>query len=201
MTTRYGVAVMSGHEILRRHAGAEEVRAAYREERDRVRRSHLQVIWLLLAGDPASEVARVTGFTRRWIAALIGRWNQAGLAGLGDRRRGNAGAQPLLDAVGLAALEAALSAPPADGGLWNGRQVAAWMSAYLGREVSPTRGLDYLHRLDFSRQRPRPRHLKAAGPEGREAFKKNSVARWRRRGARRPNGRSRSGPSTNTASA
>ncbi len=73
MTTRCGVAVMNGHEILRRHASAEEVRAAYRKERDRVRRSHFQVIWLLLAGDPASEVALVTGFTRRWISALIGR--------------------------------------------------------------------------------------------------------------------------------
>ena len=192
---------MSGREILRWHAGAEEVRAAYREERDRVRRAHLQVIWLLLSGDPASEVARVTGFTRRWIAVLIGRWNEAGLAGLGDRRRGNASAEPLLDEIGLAALAAALEGAPADGGLWNGRQVAAWMSAYLGREVSPKRGLDYLHRLGFSRQRPRPRHVKAVGPEGRQAFKKNSAARWRRRGAKRPSGRSRSGPSTSIASA
>ena len=125
-----------------------------------------------MSGDPGSEVARVTGFTRRWISELLRRWNEAGLAGLGDRRSGNAGAQPMLDDVGLAALVEALEGSPADGGLWNGRQVAAWMSAYLGRKVSPKRGLDYLHRLGFSRQRPRPRHARAAGPEGRAAFKK-----------------------------
>jgi|TARA_Y100000310_G_scaffold334468_1_gene414338 transposase len=192
---------MNGYEILRQHADADEVMAAYRDEHDRVRRAHLQVIFLLMSGDPGSEVARVTGFTRRWISELLRRWNEAGLAGLGDRRSGNAGAQPMLDDVGLAALVEALEGSPADGGLWNGRQVAAWMSAYLGRKVSPKRGLDYLHRLGFSRQRPRPRHARAAGPEGRAAFKKNSAAQWRRRGARRPSERSRSGPSTSTASA
>lgn len=192
---------MTGHEILCCHAEHDAVLAAYRRERDVVRRSHLQVIWLLLTGEAVSEVARVTNFTGRWIAELVKRWNDAGMAGLGDRRRHNAGAKPLLDAEGLAALAVALEGAPGDGGLWSGRQVAAWMSAYLGREVSAKRGLDYLHRLDYSRQSPRPRHAKAAGPEGRAAFKKNSAARWRRRGGGRPNGRSRSGPSTSIASA
>jgi transposase len=192
---------MSNRKVLRQHHDVSEVRAAYRAERDRVRRSHLQVIWLLLSGDPVSEVARVTGFTTRWIMKLIDRWNTAGMAGLGDRRRDNGGAAPLLDEAGLAALAMALEGLPADGGLWNGRQVAAWMSAYLGREVSPKRGLDYLHRLDFSLQRPRPRHARAAGPEEQQAFKKNSRRRWRRRSAQRPSDRSRSGPSTSTASA
>jgi hypothetical protein len=44
-----------------------------------VRRSHLQVIWLLLGGTATSEVARVTGFSRRWIEKLIHRWNADGL--------------------------------------------------------------------------------------------------------------------------
>lgn len=120
---------MSERKMLKRRMGASEVREAYRGERDTVRRSHLQVIWLLLSGDPVAEVARVSGFTERWISKLMDRWNADGLAGLGDRRRGNAGARPLLDAVGLAALAAVLEEAPADGGLWSGRQVAAWMSA------------------------------------------------------------------------
>ncbi|MCP5109439.1 MAG: helix-turn-helix domain-containing protein [bacterium] len=174
---------------------------AYRAERDAVRRSHLQVIWRLLDGDPATEVSRVTGFTERWIGKLIDRWNASGLDDLGDRRRANGGAKPLLDASGLAALAEALEGSPEDGGLWSGRQVALWMSAYLGREVSAKRGLDYLHRLGYSLQRPRPRHAKAAGPEEREAFKKNYAKRWRRRGRKRQAGPSKSGLSTNTASA
>ena len=197
---------MLGLEMVERrhlveHGSADEVRSAYREEREAVRRSHLQVIWLLLSGDELRWVSRVCGFSERWVGKLIERWNAEGLAGLGDRRRGNAGAKPLLDAAGLAALDAALEQPPADGGLWGGRQVAAWMSAYLGRPVSPKRGLDYLHRLGFSQQRPRPRHTGAAAPEERDAFKKNWPRRWRRRVRRRPAARSRCGPSTSIASA
>jgi transposase len=153
---------------------------AYRRERDGRRRSHLQVIWLLLQDNPVSEAARVTGFSDRWINKLIDRWNARGLAGLGDRRHDNKGAQPLLDTEGLAALEAALSEYPADGGLWSGRQVTDWMSDYLGRPVSVKRGFDYLHRLNYSRQQPRPRHTKAASLEEQDGFKKKSPKQWRR---------------------
>ena len=187
-------------EVLGHHR-ADVVLAAYRKERDPVRRAHLQVIWLLLSGEPMASVSRLSGLTPRWIRTLIGRWNGEGLAGLGDRRHSNAGAEPLLDEAGLAALAAALDGSPEDGGLWSGRQVAAWMSSYLGREVSAKRGLDYLHRLGFSLQRPRPRHARSATPQERAAFKKNSAARWRRRGARRPGAGSRCGPSTSTGSA
>jgi transposase len=192
---------MSDGKILIEHLSAGEVYSTYRKEGETVRRSHLQVIWRLLEGDAALEVSRVTGFSARWIAKLIDRWNAHGLDGLGDGRRGNRGAKPLLDAAGLAALAEALEQSPEDGGLWSGRQVANWMSGYLGREVSPKRGLDYLHRLDFSLQRPRPRHARAASGEEEAAFKKNSVKQWLRRGRRRAVGRSRSGPLTSIASA
>jgi len=130
---------------LAAHEGPGVEISAYRSERDVVRQSHLQVIWLLLSGETIAAASRVSGTTPRWVQTLIGRWNAAGMAGLGDRRRNNAGAEPLLDAAGLAALAEALAGAPDDGGLWNGRQVAVWMSAWLGREVSAKRELDYLH--------------------------------------------------------
>jgi transposase len=182
------------------HWDAPATLEAYRVERDAVRRSHLQVIWLLLSGEAATVVARVTGFSVRWIEKLVARWNAEGPAGLGDRRRGN-GAAPVLDGAGLAALAAALDEGPADGGLWSGRKVAAWMSIYLGRPVDPKLGLDYLHRLGFSRQWPRPRHAKAAGPEEQEAYKKTSPPQWRRPQPKRRTGRSSCGPSTSIVSA
>ncbi len=172
--------------------------AAYRRERDAVRRSHLQVIWLLLDGMATAEVSRVTGFGVRWIEKLIHRWNGAGLAGLGDRRRGNAGREPVLDTAGRAVLTALLEGAPPDGGLWSGRKVAAWMSERLGRPVDAKLGLVYLHRLGFSLQRPRPKHARSATPEERAAFKKNSAAQWRRRAGKPAGARSRCGPSTNT---
>ncbi len=192
---------MSGRLNVVAHEGSEAVFSAYRSERDAVRRSHLQVIWLLLSGETIAAVSRVSGYTGRWIRILIGRWNAAGVAGLGDRRRDNAGAGSLLDEAGLAALALALEGSPDDGGLWSGRQVAAWMSAYLGREVSAKRGLDYLHRLGFSLQRPRPKHSRSAGPEEQAGFKKNSSKQWLPRTPRRPASRSRCGPSTSTGSA
>jgi transposase len=190
---------MSGGKMLVPHWEATTALEAYRGERGAVRRAHLQVIWLLLSGEAASVVARVTGFSLRWIDKLVARWNAEGPAGLGDRRRGN-GAAPVLDAAGLAALAAALDEGPEDGGLWSGRKVAGWMSAYLGRPVDPKLGLDYLHRLGFSRQWPRPRHAKAAGPEAQEAFKKSSPLRWTRPRPKRRAARSSCGPSTSIAS-
>jgi transposase len=172
---------------------------AYRSEREVVRRAHLQVIWLLLSGEAASVVARVTGFSGRWIEKLMARWNAEGPDGLGDRRRSN-GAVPVLDEAGLAGLAAALEQEPEDSGLWSGRKVAAWMSVYLGRPIDPKLGLDYLHRLGFSRQWPRPRHAKAAGPEIQEAFKKSSPLRWTRPRPKRRAARSSCGPSTSIAS-
>src|SRR5712692_11781982 len=98
---------MNGGKMLLPHWDAARVLEAYRGERDGVRRAHLQVIWLLLSGEAGSAVARVTGFSLRWIEKLVARWNAEGPGGLGDRRRGN-GAAPVLDAVGLLALAAAL---------------------------------------------------------------------------------------------
>ena len=171
---------MGSRKMVLRRTDFPSLDQAYRVERDGRRRSHMQVIWLLLQDNPVSEAARVTGFSDRWINILIDRWNAQGLAGLGDRRRDNKGAQPLLDDEGLAALEAALREDPADGGLWSGRQVTGWMSDYLGRPVSVKRGFDYLHRLNYSRQQPRPRHAKAASAAEQDHFKKKSPKQWRR---------------------
>ena len=159
-----------------------EIVAAYRREGDAVRRSYLQVMWLLLDGMAMAEVSRVTGFGVRWIEKLIHRWNGGGLAGLGDRRRDNAGREPVLDAAARAGLAALLEGAPPDGGLWSGRKVAAWMSERLGRPVDAKLGIVYLHRLGFSLQRPRPQHAHSATPQERAAFKKlcRTVAAARR---------------------
>jgi transposase len=147
------------------HLSAAELGRRYRAERDRVARGHLQVVWLLRQGRSGREVARIMGLSGVWVAEIVRRYNADGPEGLGDRRRGNAGAKPLLGAEDEAALRAALDGPPADGGLWSGPKVAAWMGARLGRRVSPQRGWDDLKRLGYSPQVPRPRHAKAASPE------------------------------------
>ena len=182
------------------HLSAAELGRRYRAARDRVERGHLQVVWLLVQGRSRSEVARVMGLSGLWVAEVVRRYNAKGPDGLGDRRRGNAGAKPLLGAEDEAALRAALTAPPGDGGLWTGPKVAAWMAARLGREVRPQRGWDYLKKLGYSAQRPRPRHAKAASLEEQAAYEKSWPRRWASVASGTRVGRSRCGRSTSTGS-
>ena len=73
---------------------------------------------------------------------------------------------------------ATVSEPPPDGGLWTGRKVACWISGRIGRTVSPQRGVEYLRRLDLTRQVPRPANPKASLYE-QARFKKSSRTRQR----------------------
>src|SRR3954465_5376419 len=102
---------------LAAHLSPAELGQRYRAARSPIERSHLQIVWLLSRGRSEREVARVTGYGRRWVGEVARRYEEGGPDGLGDRRRGNVGARPLLGAEDEAALRAALSTPPADGGL------------------------------------------------------------------------------------
>jgi transposase len=58
----------------------------YRAARQPIERSHLQIVWLLSQGRSEREVAAVTGYGQRWIAAIVRRYNAGGASGLGDPR-------------------------------------------------------------------------------------------------------------------
>ena len=75
------------------HLGVAELQAGWRESKDVTLARHYQVIWLLAEGRSCAEVARLTGFVRRWVEELAARYNRFGPSSLGDRRRGN-GATP-----------------------------------------------------------------------------------------------------------
>src|ERR671928_677927 len=109
MWTRFAVAA---------HLSADELSQRYRLARAPVERSPWLMIWLLVSGRPLGEVAAVTGYTTRWIREVVRSDNADGVSAVADRRHANAGAAPLLDAAGQAALAAALHAPP-DGGRWS----------------------------------------------------------------------------------
>jgi transposase len=111
-----------------------------------------------------------------WVREVARRYRMDGPAGIGDRRHGNPGAAPLLDAAQQAQLQEVLAGPAPDGGLWTGRQVAKWMSAALRRPVCVQRGWEWLRRLGFTPQRPRPRATQA-DPGAQDAFKKGGLPR------------------------
>ena len=184
------------------HLDPDALEARFRAAKDVVARSHLQVVWLLAKGHTTAEVAELVAMTPRWVNKLARRYERGGVDALGDRRRRNAGAKPLLSAEDLEALRERLHTPPDDGGLWTCGKVARWIAGRTGlAQVHVPRGWEALKKLDWSVQSPRPKNPKAAGPEEVEAFKKT----WPACSPRRPGGirtsRSRSGRRTSTGSA
>ena len=157
--------------IIPPHLPVPELERRYRAAQAPVARSHWHIIWLLARGDPTTTVADVTGYSVNWVREIARRYRDDGPAGLGDRRHTNPGAAPLLDVAQQDALRAVLAGPAPDGGLWTSRKVATWISERVGRPVAEVRGWEYLQRLGFSPQRPRPRATRA-DPAAQAAFKK-----------------------------
>jgi transposase len=173
------------------HLLVDELERRYRRARDPVVRGHLHIVWLLAAGTPTSEVARVAGYSVTWVREVAGRYREGGPDALGDRRHANPGAAPLLSPEQRARLREALGGPAPDGGLWTGRKVAARMGEILDRPVAAQRGWEWPRRLGFTPQRPRPAETRA-DPDAQAAFKKG--------GSPPPSPRWRSGPRTSTGS-
>ncbi|MGV1015660.1 MAG: winged helix-turn-helix domain-containing protein [Methyloceanibacter sp.] len=162
---------------------------------------HYQVIWLLAEGRSCGEVARLTGFVRRWVEELVVRYNRFGPSSLGDRRRRNGAKPRILTPEILAMLRERVKTPPDDGGVWTARKVAAVIAAALGvARVAEQRGWEALRAIGWTIQRPRPQHTGAATPEEQEAFKKGSRRQSPRRRSAIPRRQSRSSPPTSTAS-
>lgn len=114
-------------------------------------RSHHQIIWLLASGRSSQEVSQVTGYSLSWIYELVRGYNRIGPDSLGDKRREHPGGKTLLDDVQQAQLWQVLQLPPTDGGLWNGRKVADWISEVVGYKVSRQRGWEYLKEMKLRR--------------------------------------------------
>jgi transposase len=134
-----------------------------------------QALWLIAQGHTAKHAASIVGLSDRWVRTLVLRYNQDGLAGLRDTRSDNPGAAPLLSPQLQDALFQALQAPPEEGGIWSGPKVAAWIKRQTGITTNPQRGWEYMRRLGFTTQAPRPRHAQAASPEQQTAWKKSSL--------------------------
>ena len=149
----------------------EELHGRYRSTPNPVERTHWHILWLMKEGHTPGEIAFMLGYTARWVRTLVQRWNKAGEQGIRDQRLTLPGAPCLLTVEQQKELDQALDQPPADGGLWSGPKVAAWMQERLGRPVDPRRSWDYLQRLSRSTRVPRPQH-EESDEATQQAFKK-----------------------------
>ncbi len=154
---------LSLDEVGQRYMTAETVAEA--------RRYH--ALWLIAQGHTAKDAAALIGLSSKWVGILVQRYNQHGPAGLRDTRADNPGAAPLLSPELQQTLFQALQAPPAEGGIWTGRKVAAWIKRTTGITTHPQRGWEYMRRLGFTTQAPRPRHAQAASAEQQTTWKKS----------------------------
>lgn len=151
---------MKKHGELTQHLPVEEIELRFRKCRDACVKSRWQAIWLRMRGKSTTEVSELISCKPDWVRRLVRRWNALGPEGLKDGRAAN-GRKPLLSAVQQSSLLQALMGPAPDGGLWNGKKVALWISNQIGHPVSRVRGWVYLRDLGFTSQTPRPRHREA----------------------------------------
>ncbi len=149
----------------------------YRKATGPVLRTHLLMVWRMSLGGSIREVARMVGYSEKWVREIARRYESEGVEGLGDRRHANPGAtqRALLDEEGQAELRAALEGSPPGGGMWTGPKVALWIARRMGAEkkVHAQRGWEYLRKAGMSPQIPRPSNARADAEE-QEAFKKAS---------------------------
>jgi transposase len=164
------------------HLSLEELEKRYRQAKDGIESRQYQIIWLIAQGKKTEEVEEITAYSRTWIYALVKRYNCSGVEGLGDlcfaaalryRRQSNQGTQPLVDDIQQAQLWQVLQEKAPDGGLWNGRKVADWLTEATGTGISRQRGWEILRQMTFRLRVPRPSHTKSDYFE-QEAWKKNS---------------------------
>lgn len=173
------------------HLSIAELEERYRSCGDAVERSHCQIIWLLAQGRSTQDVSEVTSYSRPWIYELVRSYNQQGPEALLDYRHQHPGRLTLLDDEPQALLLQVLQSPPPDGGQWNGRKVADWMSQLLERPLNRQRGWEYLKAMEYRLRVPRP-HNPDADEQSPAAWEKKaasggrggtaSVPRRRRRG-------------------
>lgn len=154
------------------HLNISELKQLYRQAKNAVESRQYQVIWLLAQGKKTEEVEEVTGYSRTWIYALVKRYNELGICAIGDRRSENQGAKALIDDIHQAQLWQALQSNAPDGGFWNGRKVADWLSEVTGIKISRYRGWEILRQMTFRLRVPRPSHTESDYFE-QEAWKKN----------------------------
>ena len=157
------------------HLEYAELTRRYRRCRNGAERTRWLVIRLLSRpGNPmkAEQVAEITGLSAAWVRKIARRYNEKGPMGLVDGHVEQPGGQAraLTDEQQQQLFER-LQTPPDDGGLWSGPKVGELIEQYFGIKLHRTTAWEYLKRLGFTLQQPRPLHTKSATLEQRLAFK------------------------------
>jgi transposase len=170
------------------HLTYEELGQRFRRCRDGRQKVRWQALWLLSrpqAPYSAAEVAPVVGRTADGIRKLIKRYNAEG-PGAVERNAGGQGRAPRLSVAQQEQLKGELLGRAPDGGLWTGAKLAQRIAALTGQSMHKATGWEWLRKLGFTPQRPRPRNRQAASASEQAAWKKKLVRRLRQVRAEEP---------------
>jgi transposase len=158
------------------HLTADELARRFRTCPDGRQKARWQALWLLARPDgplSADQAAPLVGLTADAIRKLVRRYNPGGPAAV-ERNGGGQGRAPRLSAAQQEQLKGELLGRAPDGGLWTGPKLAARIAALTGRTMHKATGWEWLRKLGFTPQRPRPRSARAASPREQAAWKKKA---------------------------
>ena len=175
----------------------------YKQSTCAVERRRSQLLALLAEGRPYPEVLAITQYSYQGADKIVDRYVEHGLESLKDQRHGNRGAPTLLSDAELLLLAQTMRADIAEGGVWNGNRVQAWIKTTLQKDLYLGRCYEVLDAVGYSQQVPRPRHVEA-DPQRQDDFKKKSslkLSRQWKRVLKALDEASKSGAWMNTASA
>src|SRR5262249_31067481 len=156
------------------HLTYEQLTQRFRRCPDGRQKARWQALWLLRKPEApysAAQAAAVVGLTADAVRKLVRRYNAGGPAAV-ERNAGGQGRAPRLSAAQQEQLQADLLGRAPDGGLWTGPKLARRIAELTGRPLHPATGWEWLRKLGFTPQRPRPRNRQAASPEEQAAWKK-----------------------------
>ncbi len=130
-------------------------------------------VWITtLHGWPAHEVARLLGVSKQAIWAWMGQYNRLGPEGLDREGRGGR-RWAFLSWEQEERLLASMRAEALEGRVMTAKHVYARVCETAKREVSLGYVYRLMHRHDWRKLSPRPRHVQA-DPQAQAEFKKNS---------------------------
>ncbi len=159
------------------HLSSEELQDRYRKAKDpvEVRRWHL--LWKVSQGWSCKDSAWAVGLNYDYARRFIRKYNEIGEEAVPNQRpknsQGKGGGNRLLNTEQLNRLKETLTQKPQDKGLWTGPKVARWMEKETGRtKIHDQRGWEYLKKLGYSWQKPRPKHKKGC-PIQQQEFKED----------------------------
>jgi transposase len=161
---------------VKAHLTYQQLTERFRRCPDGRQKARWQALWLLSrpqAPYSAAAAAAVVGLTADGVRKLVKRYNVGGAAAVA-RNAGGQGRAPRLSAAQQEQLKGELLGRAPDGGLWTGPKLARRIAELTGRSMHQATGWEWLRKLGFTPQRPRPRNAQAATPEEQAAWKKKA---------------------------